>query len=178
MKESVRLLAGPARTGDGGGVLLDLAAWDGTLLLDEDHISGPLAHVRTVGRDPSSRRPCGGSSELPGLLPDSERLAAVQQIAAVMKPPFAQIRDYDAADPSDLKMAALAGVAADRRGYQEVRILAEHWSSRQDLHKTLEFGLGGTTPIQNPERLGTEQFGTRRPSSQSVRQQSPERGTD
>ncbi|MDX6294054.1 MAG: hypothetical protein QOH50_3129 [Kribbellaceae bacterium] len=121
------------------------------------------------------------SSELPGLVPESERPAAVQQIAAAMKPPFAQIRDYDAADPADLKMAALAGVAANQRGYQEVRTLAEHWSSRQDLHKTLELGLGGTTPIQSPERLGTDQFGTRRQStqsSQSVRPQSPERGTD
>jgi len=45
MKESLRLLAGPARTGDGGGVLLGLAAWDGTLLLDEDHISGPLQQM-------------------------------------------------------------------------------------------------------------------------------------
>jgi hypothetical protein len=45
MKESLRLLAGPARTGDGGGVLLGLAAWDGTLLLDEVHISGPLQQM-------------------------------------------------------------------------------------------------------------------------------------
>jgi hypothetical protein len=29
-------------------------------------------------------------------------------IAAAMKPPLAQIRGYDAADPADLKMAALA----------------------------------------------------------------------
>jgi hypothetical protein len=45
MKESPRLLAGPARTGDGGGALLGLAAWDGTLLLDEGYISGPLQQM-------------------------------------------------------------------------------------------------------------------------------------
>jgi hypothetical protein len=45
MKESLRLLAGPARTGDRGGVLLGVASWDGTLLLDDDHISGPLQQM-------------------------------------------------------------------------------------------------------------------------------------
>lgn len=44
MKESLRLLAGPDRTGD-GGILPGLAAWDGTLLLDEVHISGPLKEL-------------------------------------------------------------------------------------------------------------------------------------
>jgi hypothetical protein len=44
MKESLRLLAGPDRTGD-GGVLPGLAAWDGTVLLDEVHVTGPLKEM-------------------------------------------------------------------------------------------------------------------------------------
>jgi hypothetical protein len=44
MKESLRLLAGPDRTGD-GGILPGLAAWDGTVLLDEVHVVGPLKEM-------------------------------------------------------------------------------------------------------------------------------------
>ncbi|GAA0936609.1 hypothetical protein GCM10009554_24260 [Kribbella koreensis] len=44
MKESLRLLAGPDSTG-GGGVLPGLATWDGTLLLDEVHVTGPLKQM-------------------------------------------------------------------------------------------------------------------------------------
>jgi hypothetical protein len=45
MKESLRLLAGPPRGPETGGVLLGLAAWDGTLHLDEQYVSGPLRRM-------------------------------------------------------------------------------------------------------------------------------------
>jgi hypothetical protein len=45
MKESLRLLAGPPADGVDNGPLLGLAAWDGTLVLDEDLITKPLEEM-------------------------------------------------------------------------------------------------------------------------------------
>jgi hypothetical protein len=97
------------------------------------------------------------ANKLSDLVPEPAKAAAVERIATAMQGPFQQIQDYDATDPSDLRMSALAGVQADRAAYKTVREIAAYWSANQDLRRTMEAGLGATPPLKNPEHPSPDQ---------------------
>ncbi|GAB2681801.1 hypothetical protein [Kribbella swartbergensis] len=86
------------------------------------------------------------ANNLSDLVPEPAKAAAVARIATAMKRPFEQIHDYDAGDPQDVRMSALAGVNADREAYKEVRAIATYWSENQDLRRSMEAGLGAAPP--------------------------------
>ncbi|GAA0572028.1 hypothetical protein HPO96_32285 [Kribbella sandramycini] len=70
------------------------------------------------------------TSDLPGLVPDDQRSAAVQQIAEAMKKDYAQIDQAQNIKDPDLrrKAARAAGGAAARAGYDEIRNIRRQWS--------------------------------------------------
>ncbi|TWD80538.1 hypothetical protein FB561_1619 [Kribbella amoyensis] len=86
------------------------------------------------------------SSDLPDLVPEGHQAAVVTQIAATLKGPFEQISDLDPDDHLDLRMSPLAGAEADQAAAQYVRQQTTFWRDRQDLRKTLDVGLGQTSP--------------------------------
>jgi hypothetical protein len=68
------------------------------------------------------------SSELPGLVPEDQRAAAVQRIEASMRPPFAGINDLSTSDRAQLRrQSAVAGGQAAKAGYDEARAIQEQW---------------------------------------------------
>lgn len=142
--------------------------------LDGKEVLRRIAIVNTEEKFRVAAELVYASSDLPERVPESERAGAVQRIEDAMKKPFAQVRDYQADDASDLRMSALAGAAADRAGYQEVRALQAQWPTpHQELGDTLRLGLGGTTPLHGTQRLSGDQFGSRRQENQPGRAQQP-----
>lgn len=200
--------------------------------LDGTEVLRRMAVVNTAEKFQVAAELLYSASDLPGRVPESERAAAVERIESAMKAPFEHIHDYDANDPADLKMAALAGVTAERAGYQEVRSLQQQWASPApgtdlgpeqarldhdprgpdsgqpgqgrpggepgqldqpdqpgegrpsraepagqagggELGEAARIGLGGTAPIQRPQRLASEQFGSRRQAGQQGQTHQP-----
>ncbi len=69
------------------------------------------------------------NSELPGMVPDQERDAAVRRIEAAMKPAFAGVDDLSKLDGDQLRRkSAKAGAAAARAGLDEIRTLKQQWN--------------------------------------------------
>ncbi|WP_328525251.1 hypothetical protein [Kribbella sp. NBC_00359] len=69
------------------------------------------------------------NSELPGMVPDQERDAAVRRIEAAMKPAFAGVDDLSKLDGDQLRRkSAKAGAAAARAGQDEIRTLKQQWN--------------------------------------------------
>ena len=116
--------------------------------LPGDEVLRRLAGVNAEDKFPVAAELVYESSELPRLVPTAARAEAVTRVANGMKESFGRIQDYSADDPSDIAMSALAGAAADRAATNEVRALTDHWATRQDLRKSLEAGLTGTTPLR------------------------------
>ncbi|WP_329004519.1 hypothetical protein OHA18_14115 [Kribbella sp. NBC_00709] len=94
------------------------------------------------------------SKHLSELVPETAKADAIRRIAEAMHAPLAAIHDYDSKDPSDVRMAALAGRSAFRNASEEVGKIAGEWSANQDLRRTLDAGLGATTPLHKPQRDG------------------------
>lgn len=69
------------------------------------------------------------NSELPGLVPDQERTAAVSRIEEAMKPSFAGVADLDSSDRQQLRrQSAKAGAASVQAGNAEIMSLKQQWS--------------------------------------------------
>ena len=93
------------------------------------------------------------TKHLSQLVPETARADAISRIAEAMHGPFAAVYDYDKNDPSDLRMAGLAGRSAFRSATAEIQTIAEHWAGNQDLRRALDAGLGATTtPHRTPDR--------------------------
>ena len=94
------------------------------------------------------------NSELPGLVPEDQRAAAVQRIEASMRPPFARINDLSTSDRAQLRrQSAVAGAQAANAGYAEVRTLREQWT-----RSAPEVGRGATQQqSQEAQKQGPQQ---------------------
>jgi hypothetical protein len=69
------------------------------------------------------------SSDLPGMVPDQERAAAISRIEEAMKPSFARVSDLNTSDQEQLRrQSAKAGAAAVDAGNDEIRSLKQQWS--------------------------------------------------
>ncbi|MET9270339.1 hypothetical protein [Kribbella sp. NPDC003557] len=85
------------------------------------------------------------TKHLSQLVPETAKADAISRIAEAMHGPIAAVYDYDKNDPSDLRMAGLAGRSAVRKAGDEIQKIANHWSANQDLRRALDAGLGATT---------------------------------
>ncbi|WP_427887375.1 hypothetical protein ACQHIV_30895 [Kribbella sp. GL6] len=101
------------------------------------------------------------AKHLSALVPETAKADAIGRIAESMHGPFAAIHDYDPKDPSDIRMSGMAGRAAFRNASAEVQTIAEHWAGHQELRRTLDAGLGATTPLRKPQRDGRGADGSR-----------------
>ncbi|GAB2665506.1 hypothetical protein [Kribbella swartbergensis] len=101
------------------------------------------------------------NSELPGMVPDQEREAAVRRIEAAMKPAFAGIDNLSRTDDGTLRrQSAKAGAAAARAGQDEIRNLRQQWSMPAP-EQQVQRGVG-------PEQSRTSQPGQSRAEEQLV----------
>lgn len=88
---------------------------------------------------------------LSDVVPEQARAGAVAEIEAAMKPAFASIHGYDANDPLDVKMSAMAGLQAFQQANAKVNDLAKYWSANQDLRRSMDAGLGATPPLHSAQ---------------------------
>jgi hypothetical protein len=113
------------------------------------------------------------NSELPGLVPENQRAAAVQRIEASMRPPFAGIADLSTSDRAQLRrQSAVAGAQAANAGYAEVRTIQEQWT-----RSAPEVGRGATQQQSQETQQQGPQHGPRRSAQtgQHAQQQAPPR---
>ncbi|WP_350280016.1 hypothetical protein [Kribbella sp. HUAS MG21] len=89
------------------------------------------------------------------LVPETAKADAINRIATAMHAPFAAIHGYNGGDPSDVRLAGLAGRSAYQKADEQIRSIAEHWSENQDLRQALDAGLGATTPLHKPHQTKT-----------------------
>ncbi|MEV6265776.1 hypothetical protein AB0L64_01320 [Kribbella sp. NPDC051936] len=117
------------------------------------------------------------TKHLSQLVPETARADAISRIAEAMHGPFAAVYDYDKNDPSDLRMAGLAGRSAFRSATAEIQTIAEHWAGNQDLRRALDAGLGPTTtPHRTPDRTQQGSRASDGPHSGGQGSDGPEQG--
>ncbi|MGZ0149401.1 hypothetical protein ACXJJ3_20220 [Kribbella sp. WER1] len=97
--------------------------------LESDDVVNRLAVVNAEQKFRVAAELIYDNSDLPGLVPDQERAAALGRIEAAMKPAFADVDAIDKTDDQKLRReSAIAGAQAAQAGYNEVRALKQQWS--------------------------------------------------
>jgi hypothetical protein len=121
--------------------------------LDADDVIRRMAVVNSAEKFPVAAELLY-SKHLSQLVPETAKADAVRRIAEAMHGPFAAVHGYNSRDRDDVRMSALAGRSAFRKASAEVENVAAEWSGNQDLRRTLDAGLGATTPLHQPQRDG------------------------
>ena len=85
---------------------------------------------------------------LSAVVPDQGRAAAITDIAAAMKPRFAEIYGYD---PLDVRLSRHAGWNAYYDGVKAAKAIEAYWSGLQDLRRSLDAGLGAMPRLDDPQ---------------------------
>ncbi|MFC6158069.1 hypothetical protein [Kribbella jiaozuonensis] len=119
--------------------------------LDADEVIRRMAVVNSAQKFPVAAELLY-SKHLSELVPETAKADAIRRIAEAMHAPLATVHDYNSKDPSDVAISALAGRSAFRQASAEVEKIAAEWSGNQDLRRTLDAGLGATTPLHKPRR--------------------------
>jgi hypothetical protein len=97
--------------------------------LESDDVVNRLAVVNAEQKFRVAAELVYDNSDLPGLVPDQERAAAIGRIEAAMKPAFADLDTIDKTDDQrQRRESAKAGAQAANAGYSEVRSLKQQWS--------------------------------------------------
>ncbi|MER7246733.1 hypothetical protein [Kribbella sp. NPDC000426] len=111
---------------------------------------------------------------LSDVMPKQARAGAVAELEAAMKPAFAEIHGYDANDPLDVKMSAMAGLESYRQANAKINDLTEYWSANQDLRRSMDAGLGATPRLHKPQGPALDTPATpRRPANQTQPHRDP-----
>ncbi|GAA1602831.1 hypothetical protein GCM10009789_66050 [Kribbella sancticallisti] len=100
--------------------------------VERDEVVRRLAVVNAEQKFRVAAETLYDNSDLPGLIPQQEREAALQRIETSMKPPFEALPDLDKSDDQSLRReSAKAGGRAVDAGLAEVRALRGQWSAPQ-----------------------------------------------
>jgi hypothetical protein len=95
------------------------------------------------------------NSDLPGLVPDQEREAAVRRIDSAMRPPFEPLGELDTSDEEKLRrQSAKAGAGAAHAGAREVQAIRAQWTAPSPSQQVVR-GPQQQTSQQTQQARGT-----------------------
>ncbi|MEV8377032.1 hypothetical protein AB0P21_30100 [Kribbella sp. NPDC056861] len=100
--------------------------------VDNDEVVRRLAVVNAEQKFRVAAETLYDNSDLPGLVPEAGREAALQRIETAMRPDFEPLPDLDKSDDQTLRRAsAKAGGRAVNAGVAEVEAIRNQWSAPQ-----------------------------------------------
>lgn len=96
------------------------------------------------------------NSDLPGLVPDQEREAAVRRIDSAMRPPLEPLGDLDKSEEEKLRrQSAKAGAGAGQAGAREVQAIRAQWTAPSPSQQVVREPQQ-QIPQQTQQALGTK----------------------
>ncbi|NEA35427.1 hypothetical protein [Streptomyces sp. SID13031] len=128
--------------------------------VDKDEVVRRLAVVNAEQKFQVAAETLYDNSELPGLVPEQGREAAVQRIAAAMRPPFEPLPGLEGLNAQELRReSAKAGGRAADAGIAEVQAIRGQWSAPQ-AEQRVERGAqqqAGQQAQNNPQQTQNPQ---------------------